>query len=258
MTEPSATGGASLPASPPDQLVLDGAPAGGLWGDAWRRFRRHRLAMLGSAFFLLVVILAVGAPLAAPMDPNDQNLRQIYQPPSASHWLGTDALGRDVWSRLVYASRISMSVGILAVAIYMVIGIVLGAVSGYVGGWPDMVIQRITELVMTFPTLLIIMTIVALVGQPVQRLPGYWPAELAWRRAPRAWRVPLAARTRLVLAARCVGGVRPASFSAISCPMHWHLSSWPPPSVWPAPSSPKPASVSWGWACRLPRQAGAT
>jgi peptide/nickel transport system permease protein len=131
---------------------------------AWRRFRRHRLALFGAAVLLTLVLMAIFAPLVARQDPYFQDYSAIKQPPSREHILGTDALGRDVWARLVYATRVSLSVGLVAVGIYTIIGTILGATAGYYGGWVDSAIMRLTDIVMCFPLLIIIITVVALIG----------------------------------------------------------------------------------------------
>jgi peptide/nickel transport system permease protein len=129
-----------------------------------RRFLRHRLAVLGAVVVVLLAVMAIFAPAIGGQDPFFQDYSQLKAPPAPGHLLGTDALGRDVWSRLVFATRVSLSVGLVAVAIYTVIGTVLGAVAGYYGGAVDTVIMRITDIVMCFPLLIIIITVVALVG----------------------------------------------------------------------------------------------
>jgi peptide/nickel transport system permease protein len=133
----------------------------------WRRFRRHTLALTGAIIVGLIVVLAILAPIVAPFDPNRIDLGGANAAPSINHLLGTDKSGRDVWSRLVYAARVSVSVGLVSVAIYITIGTILGAISGYLGGAVDMVIQRLTEIVMTFPSLILIITIVSLVGPSI-------------------------------------------------------------------------------------------
>ena len=129
-----------------------------------RRFSRHRLAVLGAGVILLLVLAALFAPVIAGQDPYYQDYSALKQPPSREHILGTDALGRDMWARLIYATRVSLSVGLVAVAIYTLIGTVLGAIAGYYGGKVDAVIMRFTDVVMCFPLLIIIITVVALVG----------------------------------------------------------------------------------------------
>jgi peptide/nickel transport system permease protein len=133
----------------------------------WQRFRRHRPALFGSALLVLIIAMAVMAPLLSRADPNRIDLASSVAPPSWGHPLGTDRVGRDVWARLVYASRVSVSVGIVAVSIYVAIGMILGSISGYFGGLVDDVVQRLTETVMTFPSLIIIITVVSLVGPSI-------------------------------------------------------------------------------------------
>lgn len=139
----------------------------GLWSKAWRRFLRHRLALIGSITLLVMVVLAVIAPVVAPYSPIELNLEDMSQPPSLTHWLGTDTTGRDVWARTVYAGRVSLSVGLVAVAISTVLGILIGSLAGYAGGWLDMALMRFTDMVMTFPTLVIIIAAAAILGPSV-------------------------------------------------------------------------------------------
>lgn len=129
-----------------------------------RRFLRHRPAIFGLVVLTALIILAVFAPAFTRYDPYFQDYSALKQAPGNGHILGTDPLGRDVWARLVFATRVSLSVGLVAVIIYAVIGSTLGALAGYYGGWVDAVIMRMTDTVMTFPVLTIIITVVALVG----------------------------------------------------------------------------------------------
>lgn len=129
-----------------------------------RRFLRHRLAVLGGAILLVMAVAAILAPLAAPYDPNAIDLTRISQPPSADHWLGTDRVGRDTLSRVIYGARISLSVGIVAVGIYLAIGFLIGATAGYLGGFVDSALMRFTEIVMCFPTFVLILILVGMLG----------------------------------------------------------------------------------------------
>jgi peptide/nickel transport system permease protein len=130
----------------------------------WSRFRRHRLALLGLVIFAFLVISAVAAPNFVPHSPNSINLSAIRQAPDSTNWLGTDEAGRDVLSRLLQGGRISLTVGVLTVVIAVVIGISLGAIAGYFGSWVDSVIMRFVDTVLTFPTILMVITFVALFG----------------------------------------------------------------------------------------------
>jgi peptide/nickel transport system permease protein len=134
------------------------------------RFFSNRLAVasLGFIAFFFTVALAAGVlqllGLPMPMDPNATNLAAKLQPPSAAHWLGTDNLGRDVLSRMVAGSTISLTVGFVAMAVSLGIGIILGAVSGYFGGWIDNVLMRIVDALLCFPSFFLILSAIAILG----------------------------------------------------------------------------------------------
>lgn len=134
------------------------------WGKiTWSRFCRNRVA-LGSLFvFFGIILIAVFAPLIAPFDPN-QTVGEFAAAPSAKYLLGTDDVGRDILSRLIYGARVSLIVGVGSVTIYAVIGITLGLLSGYFGGFTDGIIMRITEVFMAYPHFMVIMVIVSLIG----------------------------------------------------------------------------------------------
>jgi peptide/nickel transport system permease protein len=140
------------------------------WAQAARRFRRHRLAAAGLVVLVILSLMAIFAPVVGQHDPNRGDFRHIDERPSSEHWLGTDGNGRDYWSRLVYGARVSLSVGLVATGIAGLIGTVLGALSGYYGGTVDLLIQRFTEMVMTFPTLMIIITLVAYIGPSIYNI----------------------------------------------------------------------------------------
>jgi peptide/nickel transport system permease protein len=129
-----------------------------------RRFLRYRPGIAGAVGLLILVVVAISAPVIARNDPYLQDYSAIKSPPSSEHILGTDSLGRDVWARLVFATRVSLSVGLIAVVIYTAIGTILGAVAGYYGGVLDTLIMRLADIVMCFPLLIIIITVVALIG----------------------------------------------------------------------------------------------
>ena len=131
---------------------------------AFRRFRRHHLAMVSLMILVIISIMVIGAPLFARYDPTGMNLRDRALSPSSAHWFGTDNLGRDMWARTIYGGRVSLEVGLAAALISTVIGVILGSVSGYYGHWVDMVIMRITDVVMTFPPIIIMLTVAAIAG----------------------------------------------------------------------------------------------
>jgi len=133
----------------------------------WRRFRRNRLAVTGFLVLLVLYSAAAFAPQLAPYDPNAIELRNKLAPPSGEHPMGTDLYGRDVFSRVVYGSRISLSVGFVAVSISVTVGSLLGAVAGYYGGVVDNVIMRIVDVVISFPVLFLVLTVMAMLGTSI-------------------------------------------------------------------------------------------
>jgi peptide/nickel transport system permease protein len=130
----------------------------------WRRFRQHRVALIGAIILMILTVGAIGAPIIARHDPLAVNIRAYRQAPSSEHLLGTDSSGRDVLSRLLHAGRVSLSVGLVAVGIYTAIGMLVGAIAGYYGGRADMVLMRLADIVLAFPTLILIITIVSVLG----------------------------------------------------------------------------------------------
>ncbi|WP_141430546.1 oligopeptide ABC transporter permease [Bacillus sp. 03113] len=128
-----------------------------------KRFFKHKLAVVGLVIFSIIVLLAVFAPLIAPHNPYSVD-GEFAAKPSAQHILGTDEVGRDLFSRLIYASRVSLVVGVGATAIYVAIGTILGAIAGYFGKWIDNVIMRITDVFMSFPYLMVILVLVSVIG----------------------------------------------------------------------------------------------
>lgn len=128
---------------------------------SWARFRRSHLAVVALVYVAIIIATAIAAPLLAP-DPNAIDIAHRLQPPDAVHRLGTDDLGRDVMARLVHGARVSLTVGLTATAISLIVGSILGAIAGYYGGFADWVISRLIEVVLCFPFLFIVLGIVAL------------------------------------------------------------------------------------------------
>src|ERR1700752_5054372 len=112
--------------------------------NVWKRFRRHRGAIAGAIVFVILVIMCIGAAFS-PYDPEASDLAVEFQPPSTSYWFGTDALGRDLFTRILFGGRISLAVGGIAVAISLLIGVPIGALAGYYGGKLDSILMRFTD-----------------------------------------------------------------------------------------------------------------
>jgi peptide/nickel transport system permease protein len=134
---------------------------------AWQRFRRNRLAMTGLVVIVVLGVIAVLAPFIAPYDPIRPDVHAFGKGPSAAHLLGTDLSGRDVLTRLMYGAQVSLSVGIVAVSIYLTIGTILGSISGYRRGLVDATIMRLTDMVMSFPALIIILAVIPILGPSI-------------------------------------------------------------------------------------------
>jgi len=132
---------------------------------ALRKFMNNRLAVFGLIVFSVIFLASVLAPLLTPWDPTRINLRAISQPPSWDHWLGTDKTGRDVFSRLLYGGRVSILVGLGSALASALIGVVIGCYMGYVGGWLDAIVMRISEAIMAFPEIILVLMLVSIVGQ---------------------------------------------------------------------------------------------
>ncbi|MEO9254556.1 MAG: ABC transporter permease [Tepidiformaceae bacterium] len=157
---------ASAPVSLADGLLDSGAlrrrPAGFLGFLA--TFRRQRLGMIGIVLLSLTVIAAIGAPWLAPYDPNKIDPLRVLESPGAQHWLGTDGLGRDVLSRILYGARVSLYSGFLVVSVSMVIGTVIGLVAGYAGGFIDALLMRAMDALLAFPGLVFALAVTAALG----------------------------------------------------------------------------------------------
>lgn len=126
-----------------------------------KRALSNPLAFAGFVIIAGIMLLALFAPLIAPYDPDAIDVQAILLPPSSGHWMGTDGLGRDVFSRMLFGARISLMVGIVAVGIATAIGIVLGAISGYYRGWVDVIIMRLVDVMLSIPTFFLILAVIA-------------------------------------------------------------------------------------------------
>ncbi len=149
--------------------------------------RMDRFSRWGLCIVLGLLVVAVAAPWLAPYDPMAVSLPDALLPPSASHWLGTDQLGRDVLSRLIYGSRISLSIGFIAVGVAVSVGIVVGASAGFFGGWVDSVLMRLVDTLLSVPTIFLLLAIIAV--DPAERLLALtsWPVLGPFFRACFQW-----------------------------------------------------------------------
>ncbi len=144
---------------------LTGGKPRSLWGDVRRRLLRNKGAVVGLVVFALILAVAAAAPLLAPFNPVRINPADSLSPPTTRYWMGTDAFGRDAYSRILYGSRISVQMGLVAVAISVVAGATLGLISGYYRGAVDMTIARLTDVMLAFPGILLALVIIAILGR---------------------------------------------------------------------------------------------
>lgn len=133
----------------------------------WLVFRANHLAVLGLIILILLIGMAIFAPWLAPQSPFAQNLPQRLQPPSAAHWMGTDHLGRDIMSRIIHGSRITLFIVGTVAVISPLIGLIVGTVAGFRGGWVDQVLMRITDIFLAFPKLILALAFVAALGPSI-------------------------------------------------------------------------------------------
>ncbi len=134
------------------------------WRDMWVRLKRNKLAMVGLFLVVALILIAIFADFIAPYAPDKNSLKESLLSPSLQHLMGTDVLGRDVFSRVVYGSRASLVIGVVATSISLVIGVTLGAIAGFFGGWVDALIMRITDIFFAFPFLVFAIAVVTFLG----------------------------------------------------------------------------------------------
>jgi peptide/nickel transport system permease protein len=151
------------------ELAIEGMEGpGGLWADSWRKLIRNPGAIVGGLIVGMLLLTAILAPLIAPFDPEEQNLDLLNrgQPvgPSSEHWFGVDTLGRDEFSRVVYGTRYSLLIGLVAVTIGLTVGLLLGSIAGYAGGIVDSAIMRCVDVMLAIPGFLLAIGIVAMLG----------------------------------------------------------------------------------------------
>ena len=164
-------GGASQPTL--DALAVVSASAResrSLWSDARSRLLRNPVAMAGGVVSILLIVVAIAAPYIAPYDPIHQDLANSLTGPSMTHLAGTDVHGRDIFSRIIYGTRISLRIGFLGMLLGCVVGVILGLVAGYYGGWADTIIMRLMDVQLAFPGLLVAICIIAIIGPGLENV----------------------------------------------------------------------------------------
>ncbi|MEI7126501.1 glutathione ABC transporter permease GsiD [Pectobacterium versatile] len=145
--------------------VIRDKPVRTPWREFWRRFLRQHVAVTAGVFVLLLIVVAFLAPYLMPYDAENYfDYERLNEGPSVAHWLGVDSLGRDIFSRILMGTRISLAAGILSVLVGMIIGTALGLVAGYYEGWADRIIMRLSDVLFAFPGILLAIAVVAIMG----------------------------------------------------------------------------------------------
>ena len=137
------------------------------WADAWRRLRRNHLAVFGGIVLIVLSVVCVAGPWLSPFGYEETDLYNTFSPPSAKHWLGTDQLGRDLFTRLMFGGRISLMVGLVATFVALTIGVVYGAISGYAGGKLDRVMMRVVDILYALPFTIFVILLMVFFGRNI-------------------------------------------------------------------------------------------
>lgn len=148
---------------------MTGVPQGA-WGEVWYALKKNKRAMMGLFVIILLILMAIFADYVTPYGMREQNLSNALQSPNREHWFGTDDLGRDVFSRLIYGTRVSLTVGVSAVALSLSVGGALGVLSGYYKGWLDTLIMRFCDVLLSIPSILLAIAIVASLGSSIRNM----------------------------------------------------------------------------------------
>ena len=139
------------------------------WLEMWRSLVANKAAVVSLVFILFLVFLAVFGPWITPYNPVETNMANSLKPPSPQHWFGTDQLGMDIFSRVIAGTRVSLTVGLLAVSIALTVGLILGAISGYAGGKTDTIIMRFMDIMLAIPSILLAITLMAALGKGIDK-----------------------------------------------------------------------------------------
>ena len=141
-----------------------------MFWDIWQDLKKHRLALIGGGVLVVLIGMAALAPVLAPHDPLAQDLYRRLEPPSSANMFGTDDFGRDILSRVIYGARISLRIGLISISIALSVGTMLGLIAGYKGGWSDTLIMRLMDIMLAFPSILLAIAIVAVIGPGIDNV----------------------------------------------------------------------------------------
>ncbi len=154
--------------SPRTVVVADDVidqPVRSLWNDVWRQFRANKLALVGATFIILLILVALFADVIAPYGITERDSGNFRSPPSSEHLFGTDTIGLDMFSLLVYGARVSLRIGVASTLVSIVVGVVVGAIAGYFGGWIDALMMRITDIFLAIPYIVLAIAVATVFGK---------------------------------------------------------------------------------------------
>jgi peptide/nickel transport system permease protein len=152
------------------EMFLEARTTPSYWRIVWRQLRLNRGAIIGAGVLAVLVVVAIAAPVIAPFDPIEMAAQDMLMPPGRQHLFGTDNFGRDLFSRVMYGARISLTVGFLSVSIGAATGLVLGLLAGYSGGWVDTLIMRVMDALLAFPGILLALSIMVVLGSDLKNV----------------------------------------------------------------------------------------
>jgi peptide/nickel transport system permease protein len=172
MVEEKVMNNVSINDTSADEAVIRKYKRKSQWIEVWQRFKRNKFAMAGLIIFLVMIVLSVTAPLYIDYETDviKQNIVERLQGPNADNWFGTDELGRDIFSRLIWGSRISLFVGVLSTGLSLTVGLILGSIAGYYGKWAETIIMRFMDILLSLPSILLAIAIVAVFGSSIMNL----------------------------------------------------------------------------------------
>lgn len=158
-----------VPKAPDNLLATEKDISAGPWKEAWRGFRKNKVALIGTFIVLFFIVVALIGPFLVPQGIDEQSISdKRLLPPSSQYWFGTDDFGRDIFSRIVHGARISLWVGFFSVIGSVIVGSILGIIAGYYGKWVDMIISRLFDILLAFPSILLAIAVVSVLGPSLQ------------------------------------------------------------------------------------------
>ncbi len=177
---PDSRSPSSAPAAAPSPAAAAPETASSLWGDAWHRLRKNKLALAGGIFLLLITLACFIGPSLSRYGFEEMNLDRTFEAPTADHWLGTDQIGRDLLTRLLKGGQVSLLVGFIATTVALLIGVTYGSIAGYLGGKIDNLMMRIVDIIYALPFTIFVILLMVFLKEPSQAFDTWVSTHFAW------------------------------------------------------------------------------